>query len=149
MPPRSRRSSRPWKSCSTANCAGNLKAAIWIIERVRSLLAECAATKVPFDTGALAYAIKGHMERLSDQFLKSPENVEVLGTFAASADLIHNLPFGVNLWKPQNTCFQMLHAVLPAAKLRASQNDESAKIWLDKFRTVSDRLGLRVEQNAG
>ncbi len=62
------------------------------LERVRSLLAECQATKVPLDSGALAYAYTGHLEQLSDRFAQSPEDAEVLESFATSADLVHSLP---------------------------------------------------------
>ena len=117
------------------------------LERVRSLLAECQATKVPLDSGALAYAYTGHLERLSDRFAQSPEDAEVLESFATSADLVHSLPFGVNLWKPQNTCYQMQSTVLPEVRRRAGESDERARAWLAKFNALSERLGIRVQQN--
>ncbi len=113
-------------------------------ERVRSLLAECAATKVPLDAGTLAYAFKGHLERLADSLVKTPEDQELLDTLVKSADLIPSLPFGVNLWKSQNACYQMQHTVLPEFRQRAAQNDEKAKAWLERFSALNEKLGVRV-----
>ncbi len=118
------------------------------LERVRSLIAECNATKVSLDASVLAYALKGHLERLCDNFLKSPEHLAVLENFADAADLVHNVPFGVNLWKPQNACYQMISTVLPSMRSRVAQGDDKAKLWLDKFSQLGSRLGVRVEQNS-
>ena len=40
-------------------------------ERVRSLLAECAASKIPIEGDVLAYAFKGHLDRLVRPILQS------------------------------------------------------------------------------
>ena len=60
-----------------------------------------------------------------------------------SADLIHNLPFEVNLWKPQNTYHQMLTEVLPDMHVRAGDGDQTAKAWVEKFNELGSKLGFR------
>ena len=111
-------------------------------ERVRSLLAEGASTRATLDSGVLAYALKGHLERLSDRFLKSPEDGDLLQNIVSAAELVHHVPFGVNLWKPQNICHGMLKTVLPEMRKRAAGCDDKAKVWVEKFRALSEQLGF-------
>ncbi len=116
-------------------------------ERVRSLLAESASTRATLDSSVLAYAFKGHLERLSDRFLKSPEDGDLLQNIVSAAELVHHVPFGVNLWKPQNICHSMLKAFLPDMRKRASGCDDKAKVWVEKFRALSDQLGFHNNGN--
>jgi hypothetical protein len=114
-------------------------------ERVRSLLKECEATQVPLEHDALGYAVKQHLDRLSDQVLKEPENLDLLSRFAEAAEVACNLPFEVNLWKPQNIYHRLQLNVLPRLRTRAEGGNEEAKGWLAKFLALGGRLGFRVE----
>ncbi len=103
--------------------------------------------RVTLDSGVLAYALKGHLERLSDRFLKSPEDGDLLQNMVSAAELVHQVPFGVNLWKPQNICHSMLKAVLPDMRKRAASCDDKAKAWVEKFRALSEQLGFHNNGN--
>src|SRR5262249_18667232 len=63
------------------------------VERVRSLLAECEASKIPLAVDELAYAFAGHMDRLSDRFDQSSDEIEVLDRFVNATTLARALPF--------------------------------------------------------
>jgi len=115
-------------------------------ERVRSLIAEARAAKIPFETDSLAYTVKKHFEQLSGQFLKTPDDLELLQRLSDSAGLLRVLPFEVNLWKAQNDYYVMLTAVLPKMQKRA---DEKNKTWIEKFRALGDKLGFHVNGNSG
>jgi alpha-amylase/alpha-mannosidase (GH57 family) len=115
------------------------------LERVQSLLAESEVTKITLDTGALAYAFKGHLERLGDRFLKSPEDVDLLQNFIAIAGLVHRVPFEVNMWKSQNIYYRMSTSCLPDMQMRADNGDENAKAWVEKFLMLGVQLGFRVK----
>ncbi len=117
-------------------------------ERVRSLLAECAATKIALENDALAYALKAHLDRLSDAFRKSPEEKKLLQRLANAADLLPGVPFEVNLWKPQNAYYELLTEVLPEMHVRAGDGDENARIWVEKFLALGGKLGFRADRNA-
>ena len=118
------------------------------LQRVRTLLGECEATKTSLDGNTLAYALKRHIDRLSDQLLESPQAPELLQRFTEAADLARNLPFEVNLWKPQNAYAGMRASVVPGLLQRAEAGDETAKAWLEKFLVLGERLGFRVDRNS-
>jgi alpha-amylase/alpha-mannosidase (GH57 family) len=115
-------------------------------ERVKSLIAEARAAKISFETDSLAYTVKKHFDRLSDQLLKSPDDLDLLQRLSDSAGLLGILPFEVNLWKTQNNYYVMLTTVLPEIKKRA---DEKNKPWIEKFHALGDKLGFHVNGNCG
>ena len=111
-------------------------------ERVKSLVAEARAANVPLETDALAFAAKKHLDRLSDEFFKSPEDLDLLQRFTHSAALLQLLPFGVNLWKSQNIYDQLQAKVLPEMKNRGN---EKSKAWTEKFLTLGEQLGFHIQ----
>jgi alpha-amylase/alpha-mannosidase (GH57 family) len=114
------------------------------LERVKSLLTEVKITKAQLDTDTLAFAIKKHLDHLSDEMLKSPEDLELLQRFANSAGLVREMPVRINLWKPQNTYERLLATVWPEMSRR---DDEKSRIWVKKFKSLGDHLGFQVESN--
>jgi alpha-amylase/alpha-mannosidase (GH57 family) len=113
-------------------------------ERVKSLLAEVRTTKAGLDADALAFAVKKHLDHLSEELFKTPEDLDVLQRFTNSAALLPALPMTVNLWKPQNIYDQLLSKALPEIKNRS---DEKSKTWVEKFVTLGQQLGFHVEKN--
>ncbi len=114
------------------------------VERAHSLLAEAKRINVALETDAIAFAAKNHLDHLSDELFKTPENFDILQRLAESAALVQLLPFGVNLWKPQNIYDQLTSKVLPEMKGRG---DEKSRAWTEKFLTLGERIGFHVERN--
>jgi hypothetical protein len=112
-------------------------------ERIKSLLAEGTANQIALDAASLAYGVKQHFDRLSDEFVKTPEDMDVLQRFLDSTSLIQILPFQINLWKAQNAYDRVQSAVLPQLEKRA---DEKSKSWVEKFNALGVHLGFHVEQ---
>jgi hypothetical protein len=119
-------------------------------ERVRSLLAECRAMKVPLDRDVLGYAFKGYFDRLSDRLRKTPEDAELLRRLIEAANLTRELPFDINLWKPQNVYFDISRTARSEWSDRAGKGEEAAKVWDSLFEELGHALGfampLKIEE---
>jgi hypothetical protein len=112
------------------------------LERVRSLLAECAATKVPLYSQDLAYALKAHFDRISEAFLAKFQDMDALQHFVDAAELARIAPFQSNLWKPQNIYYEMLSTAFEEMRRCASEGNEQAAAWVAKFRVLGEKLGF-------
>ena len=112
-------------------------------ERVKTLVNEVRVTNATLDKDGLAFSAKKHFERLSDEFAKTPEDLEALQHMCDSAALLPILPFRVDLWKPQNIYFQLAASTLPKMK---ETGDEKAKTWVEKFTQLGEQLGFRTQQ---
>ena len=117
-------------------------------ERITSILAESQSARVTLEGERLAYAAKGHLDRLSELFQKTPEDLAVLERFEVAATLARLLPSEVSLWKPQNTYYNLSKSVREDMCGRAGTGDENAKKWLEHFRGLGEQLGFRVESAA-
>ncbi len=149
----SRRRSRPWawppKSCSTPNCAGSSKATTLDVERVRSLLAECAASKVdslqrttsPMPSRPISTGSATVLSRRSETW----NACNILSTpliWRAS------VPFQINLWKPQNTYYDMIDD-RPAgnAPLRRQRATSRPRRGSKNFSCSGEKLGFASVAN--
>jgi alpha-amylase/alpha-mannosidase (GH57 family) len=112
------------------------------VERMKNLVEEVRITNASLDKDDLAFTAKKHFERLSDELAKNPEDIEVLQRFSHSAALLPILPFGVNLWKPQNIYHQLSGSILPEIK---SRGDEKSKVWTEEFTTLGEKLGFHLQ----
>jgi len=108
-------------------------------ERIRSLLNEGRAANVAIERDELGYAAKKHFDRLTEQLAQSPDNLNTLTRLGESAALLPLLPFEVNLWRPQNTYYQLAAKVLPEMQRRG---DEAARTWVENFQTLGERLNF-------
>ena len=110
-------------------------------ERVKTLMAEARSANAALETDALAFSMKKHLDRLSEEFEKKPDDLEVLQRLSVSASLIPALPVGINLWKPQNIYDQLQAHVLPEMQ---KKEDEKSKLWVEKFSSLGEQLGFHI-----
>ncbi len=113
-------------------------------DRVQTLLADCARDDLPLDAETLGYALKAHLERLTDALLRTPEDAELLRRCAAAAALAGALPFEVNLWKAQNNYHTLASTLSTTAPASDTQTDPAAPGWLQLFLQLGEHLGFRT-----
>jgi len=111
-------------------------------EKVKVLVNEAQTANAIIDKDGLAFTVKQHFERLSDELTKAPENEEVLQRLRDTTALLPVLPFKVDLWKPQNVYFHLRSATLPEIQKRG---DEKSKAWVEKFSQLGERLGFHMQ----
>jgi hypothetical protein len=112
------------------------------VKRIREILDECAATKVTLYTEKLAYVLKRHLDRVGENFMLSPQDLESLTRFASAAELAGAVPFQVNLWKPQNIYHEMLTGALSEMRRCAEQGNQRAGAWVENFLVLGQKLGF-------
>ena len=117
-------------------------------ERIRSLLAEVETIQAHLDNHTLQFAIKRHMDSLSDEFSKNPGDMELLKHFSDSAGIVGGFPVKANLWKAQNIYDRVRQTVLPQMRDDNGENGDKSKEWIETFFTLGERLGFRVDRNS-
>ncbi|MCI0536702.1 MAG: hypothetical protein L0Z50_15905 [Verrucomicrobiales bacterium] len=105
----------------------------------------CGLEQVSLDSDTLAYALKGHLGRLSAAFEQTPTDPGLLSYFVEVARLAHDLPFEVNLWKTQDVYFRMLGAVGEEVWSRANAGDQAAQEWVGQVQALGQHLGFNVK----
>jgi hypothetical protein len=82
------------------------------------------------------------MEQILQQLAANPEEDSRLAILAQLAQLVMPLPLGLNLWKVENTFWEMLQNVLPHFRKCAVGGDEKAQAWITDFTALGKTLGF-------
>ena len=114
-------------------------------EAIRNLMSDAHAAKVALDVPTLEYTLRMKLERMAERFRADTANLEALAELETAVGVAYSLPLAVNLWKIQNTCYELLQTTYPEFKQKAEEGDETAKTWVNHFRGLAEKISLRVE----
>ena len=114
------------------------------LERIRSILDEIRTWKVELDTDGLSYLLQQTLEAMMASLVTTPEDIDLLKELLAAAEMLHSLPFPIDLWKVQNLYHEMLKSTYPEFQKRAQPGDEAVQEWLNQFVPLGQQLSIRV-----
>jgi alpha-amylase/alpha-mannosidase (GH57 family) len=114
-------------------------------ELIDPLLEESKSQGISLDQETLEYALRRSLERMVDRLATSPTELDSLKKLNGAVDILHSLPFQVNLWKVQNVFYDLLQTVYPGWRESAHRGDEKARKWIRYFSILGERLSVRVE----
>jgi alpha-amylase/alpha-mannosidase (GH57 family) len=115
------------------------------LEETQSLLSQKEILGVDLDTKGFSYALAQALETLARGLESCPENPELLRKMASTLALARKPSFNVDLWRAQNACYELRRKIYPYEKELAEAGDAEAAEWVELFRELSGRLGVRVE----
>ena len=113
--------------------------------RINTLIEEARAEGMSLDEATLGFALRKTIKKLSEQFLESPDNLELMKKLEAAAGVARRLPFDVNVWRAQNNYYQMLQKVFPERVQNATQGDAAAREWVEHFVALGKNLTVKVD----
>jgi alpha-amylase/alpha-mannosidase (GH57 family) len=116
------------------------------VARLRSLIEEAQSANAPVTDAELSYRIKKKMEAMIRHVSAEPGDLDMIRNLEQLTEYVMPLPLGLNLWKVKNTYWSMLQSVLRDFRSRAAGGDEDARIWLDCFLSLGERLKFDVQK---
>ncbi len=116
-------------------------------ERIKSFLEKARAGGVDLDMITLEYALRKNLERMTSVLSEDPAQLSQLRRLDTAIGMVESLPFQVNLWTVQNSCYEVLQSVYPEMRSKAEQGDETANDWIRCFDALGKKLSLAVGQN--
>lgn len=117
------------------------------LDHVRILLEEAEAGNVTLEFERLEFSVRAGLERLALRFRDNPADLEILAKLERTVEVVRAMPFEVNLRKTQNIYYVMLQEVCPKfLNLFSSEESELARAWLERFRSLGEKLGVSVPE---
>jgi len=110
------------------------------IDRVQALVDSAAREKIQWDEAWLGYALTRRFGRMADDLALQPRG-DSLRRFNQAVDLVHALPFKVDLRRVQNVYYQLLQNLYP---IIAKEPDEASQLWITEFTALGQKLGVCV-----
>ncbi|MBW2302746.1 MAG: DUF3536 domain-containing protein [Deltaproteobacteria bacterium] len=114
--------------------------------RINDLLKEARLTGSSLKGETLEYALRKSLEAMAEDLSRSPRDLERLRELATALKILNTLPFQVNLWTIQNTCYDILEISYEAMKMKAEQGDKTAAEWMLNFSTLAKKLSIRLPE---
>ena len=97
------------------------------------------------DPGTLEITIRKGLEQLAGRVLNRAEEQPLLQKMDTALEIIKSLPFLINLRKVQNRYYEILRGVYPNFRERADTGDEEARRWVSLFKSLGEKLSVRVD----
>jgi hypothetical protein len=136
------------ESCLNAELRRSLQGEGIEPEVVEPLLEEARLAGATLDATALGLLLTVNIEGLAEQLVEQPADILRIERLNDGAQLVQTLPFDVNLWKAQNTCYKLLHTHWFYFKEKADLGDESAKEWIHHCTVLAKNFRLRIPENS-
>ncbi len=114
------------------------------LDRLRALVKEAETRDGRVLDAQLSFVVKNRMERLIQNLAAKPEELENITALEKLAELVMPLPLGLNLWKVQNTYWEMLQKTLPEFQEHADTGEEAAQNWVRQFVMLGQQLGFAL-----
>ena len=113
------------------------------LAHVHALLAEADRAGATLDRTTLGFTLTRTIEALAARFREEPYAVDRLDALDRAVALALQLPFEIDYWKAQNEYYGLLRDVFAGVRARAG-HDESARVWVERFVELGDKLRVRV-----
>jgi len=114
------------------------------LEKIATFLAEARRFGVEPDAQTLEFTLRGTAERLAADLQGDPDHPERLRQLTELVDMAATLPFEINFWSVQNTCYGLLQQVYPERAAAAQQGDAAAQTWVHNFLALARKVRLAV-----
>src|SRR6266852_5598704 len=118
------------------------------LNKSREILEEIRRTGVKPDAVTLEFALRQTIERLFARFVANPMEAGLLQRLEETINLALSLPFTVRLWEAQNTYYGMMRNYAGQVQERAERGDSEARVWLEGFARLGEKLKVKVQINA-
>ncbi len=114
-------------------------------ERLGSLLDAAKTEGISLDVATLEFAFRQNLERMANRLAENLTDA-ALRRLDGAAALLAALPFPVNLWRVQNTYYDLLQTAYPKMRRRQAQGDPSAQEWVVCFERLGRKLAIKIAE---
>jgi alpha-amylase/alpha-mannosidase (GH57 family) len=113
-------------------------------ERIEDLFKSADAWHIPLNKEELELTFRTTLEKRISASAQLAENLAALKTFTSAIRLAQTLPFIVNLYRVQNSYYDLLQYRYPIMKALAEKGDKSAAAWTEEFRVLGALVSVKV-----
>jgi alpha-amylase/alpha-mannosidase (GH57 family) len=114
-------------------------------EAIQNLIEAADLAGISLDAKTLEFALRQKLERLAQDFGQTPQDIDLLERMVAAVELVHVLPFDVNLRKVQNIQYDLVQRIYPVYAKEAASGDASAARWIEYADALNAKLLIKIE----
>ncbi|XRH75954.1 MAG: DUF3536 domain-containing protein [Candidatus Methanosuratincola verstraetei] len=108
------------------------------------LAEEAMGLQIELDKGLIGLEAKGRIELELGRLAENPEDLGRMERLERLLRSVERLQLGINYWLAQNMLFQIISRWQGYMKARETSGDPSAARWIEKIRSLAERLGIKA-----
>ena len=101
---------------------------------------------IPLAADVLEFTLRKSIERTVRQLSGDHKDLALLLNLEAIIEMVHWLPFEVDLSNVQNTCYELAQTTIPSSPLNGGANGPGENEWRVHFHSLADKLGIRIPE---
>jgi len=121
------------------------RSSIFHIEDIKDLLKSAESWHIPLNKEELELTLRKTLEKRISASGYLAEDTTALMNFSSAIRLAQTLPLTVNIYRIQNSYYDLLQHHYPIMKTAAENGDKNAKAWTEEFRELGSLLSVKVE----
>jgi alpha-amylase/alpha-mannosidase (GH57 family) len=114
------------------------------LERLKKLIGEVREFTLEIDKETISFVVRQKVDGLMDAVYHNNTDSAVLERTAEFLETVAPLQLQFDLWKAQNTFFEVRDKVYQNIQSRAASGDAQARRWLDEFKRLGEGLKVKV-----
>ncbi len=113
---------------------------------IKATVAEAEAVGASLDRPGLGHQFDRLLHRLAEDLGREPDSLDRLRRLSEAVELAMDGPFQMDLWEQQSLYHEMLSTHLPAAANAAQAGDPARVEWVERFKALGEKLGVRADR---
>jgi len=113
-------------------------------ENISSLINTAKQWQVELDADGISFDFQENLERMMMALADNPSDIPNIESLIDCVELVHSMPFSVDLWKAQNLYWGILQTSYPEYKQKAERNDRKAAKWVRSFSSLGELMKIRI-----
>jgi hypothetical protein len=115
------------------------------IDKIKTVMNDIEKWNVTLDAVSLEFILRHQIEKEMKRFLDHSSDLTILEKIEKLLTIAFSLPFELNLWEIQNIYYGMRKATYPNLVAKAREGDEQASGWIERFRSLGQKLSFNLE----
>ncbi len=114
------------------------------LDRLQQLIADARNWNIQLESTAIGFKAGWYVDFQMQKLQKSPDDIELMRHIQSLLLILQPLQLHLNLWKSQNTIFELARSMY-AAKYKAAQSgDDQARVWLEMMQGLGEMLAVDI-----
>lgn len=113
-------------------------------ERIDDLFKSADSWHIPLNKEELELTFRKALEKRISTSGYFAQDTTALKNFSSALRLAQTLPFNVNLYRIQNSYYDLLQHLYPTMKKLSEKSDKNAAAWTEEFRALGALLSVKV-----
>jgi alpha-amylase/alpha-mannosidase (GH57 family) len=114
-------------------------------DRIEDLITSAESWHIPLNKEELELTLRKNLGKWIAESGPLAEGTTALKNFVSAIRLLRTLPFTVNLYRIQNSYYDLLQNQYPKIKVSAEKGDSHAEAWIREFRDLGALLSVKVD----